>query len=395
MLTAKLSSGKVISLVDSFARTTLENLRKQERFYCRGCSARVILKLGTKRIYHFAHEKGTICIADYDRESEYHMKGKIQLFKWLQDKGLSPELEKYFPNIKQRADIVFRYEGKIYCLEYQCSTISEEQFRKRTEGYQKASLVPFWILGGNNIHRIGPLKVSFSSFHYLFLRESSNNRYYLHAYCPQANLFITLENFIPVSTRKAYCHFNFKNLMELKPPDLLNSSSPYTLNQEAWRKDMMKFKSQLLANNASIQDPFLLGLYTHSLNLYFIPPFVGLPLRTNFAIETAPFIWQTYIFLDFLHRPHKGKEIYFHEIYTMVLKRVRDQQIKVRALPCIRKNLLPFAIDDYLTTLSNNGILRKIKNNIFVLDKPINIANNMEDWLRQDEMFYQKYLLKQ
>ena len=123
LLTAKLVSGEVISLGANYERLELQKLRDKENFFCRSCSERVILKLGTKRIFHFAHEKGASCTEEFERESEYHMSGKLKLFQWLTDQGISAELECYFPAIKQRADIAFQFEGKTYCLEYQCSKI--------------------------------------------------------------------------------------------------------------------------------------------------------------------------------------------------------------------------------------------------------------------------------
>lgn len=391
MLTAKFSSGKIISLVEHASRTELEQLRKHETFYCRGCSQKVILKLGTKRVFHFAHEKGTTCIEEYDRESEYHMQGKRKLFEWLKSQGLHPELEFYFPSIKQRADIAFTYEGKTYCLEYQCSVISEEQFKKRTESYQRASLTPFWIVGAKSLHRIGMNKASLTSFHYLFLRESQTHQIYLPSYCPQADVFILLQNIIPVSTRNAQCHFSITKLINLKFSELMNVQSTSTLHIEKWKADLLKFKKQLFT--LSIRDPFLFELYSRSLNPYYIPPYVGLPLKMNVAIETPPFVWQTYIFLEFLYKQNKGQVIYFHKVYTAVLSWVKRKQIKIRKIPCVERNLLPFAVKDYLCALEREGILKNIKDNVFVIDKPIIIANNMDNWVVQQEEFYKRFFI--
>lgn len=391
MLTAKLQNGIVISLVDHYSRKQLDELRKQEVFYCRGCSQRVILKLGTKRIFHFAHEKGAMCTEDYDRESEYHMQGKMKLFNWLKAQGLAPELECYFPRIRQRADIAFTYDGKIYCLEYQCSTISEEQFMKRTENYYRAKLSPIWILGGKNIQRIGPNKALLTNFHYLFLRDSVAKELYLPAYCPQSNVFITLTNIIPITARKCYCHFSITGLSNFQLTELLSPTSSPSIKMSGWKDDLLKYKTQLLMN-ASLQNPFLSELYSRSLNPYYIPPYVGLPLKLNIAIETPPFIWQTYVFLDFLYQQSVGKEVYFPKVYTAILSRERKSQLKTRKTPSVRRNLVPFAVESYLNALEKAGILKKLKKHQFVIDKSIIIANNMDNWVRQQEQFYLAYL---
>ncbi|WP_158318779.1 competence protein CoiA [Robertmurraya kyonggiensis] len=220
MLTVKLKSGETISLAEKYSRNQLEAMRKKEEFYCRSCSEKMILKIGTQRIPHFAHEKGSEC-TEYDRESEYHMSGKIKLFEWLEIQGLSPEMECYYPPIKQRADIAFTYEEKTYCIEFQCSTISAEVFRRRTEGYRKLLLHPIWILGGKNINRKQTHKLSLTNFHYLFLKETANREVYLPAYCPQTNQFIRLENLISLSTRMAYASILCKPLEKLTVQDLI------------------------------------------------------------------------------------------------------------------------------------------------------------------------------
>lgn len=389
MLTAKLSNEKVISLVD-YERGELEAMRARELFLCRSCSERVILKLGTKRIFHFAHEKGKACSEDYDRESEYHMTGKIHLYDWLKEQGLAPELECYFSEIKQRADIAFLFQNKRYAVEFQCSTISEDLFKKRTAGYRKISVIPIWILGGKNIQRTGPQKTSLSSFHYLFLRERSDSHCYLPTYCPQAKKFILLEGITPISVRNAYCSYLFSSLDQFPIDQLLQPNKPFLIEWKMWRKEMTRFKTQLLANTTTIHDPFMFELYSQSLNPYFIPPYVGIPLRNNFAMETAPFVWQAYLFLDHFFQQKRGKEILFSDVYLAFLRRVKKGQIKTRTLPCMRKNQVPFAIREYLSFLADVGLLRKIKDDAFVLDNSVQIAKNMEEWTREEEKFYER-----
>lgn len=392
LLTAKLVSGEVISLGANYERLELQKLRDKENFFCRSCSERVILKLGTKRIFHFAHEKGASCTEEFERESEYHMSGKLKLFQWLTDQGISAELECYFPAIKQRADIAFQFEGKTYCLEYQCSTITEEILRKRTEGYRKSTLIPIWILGGKNIDRKKRQKISLPSFQYLFLKENEYYHNYLPAFCPQTNKFIFVENIIPISVRSAYCSFTIKDLVNISISELLKPPIQPTQPINDWKKDILRFKRNYVANAASIQDPFLHELYSVSLPPYFIPPFVGIPLRLNYVVETPPLIWQCYVFLEHFFEQEQGKLVTFHEVYTGVLKRVRSNQITLRSLPNINRNLLPFAIQEYLAVLVDTGFLKVVKNNSFVIDKPVKIANNMEEQQREEVMFYQQFL---
>ena len=127
--------------------------------------------MGIHRMEHFAHQKGSICVESYERESDYHLKGKLQLFHWLETQKLNPNLEPFYQSIRQRPDIGVSYGEKNDAVEFQCSTIPPEFFMKRTKCYQTKSYTPIWIMGGKNIKRKGEKKVSLSNFDYLFLRK--------------------------------------------------------------------------------------------------------------------------------------------------------------------------------------------------------------------------------
>lgn len=88
MLTAQTKSGIIFSLGKEYKKETLVIIRKNEEFFCPACGERVSLKLGTQRINHFAHRSGTVCRDFYEGETLYHMKGKLQLYQWLDRQGI-------------------------------------------------------------------------------------------------------------------------------------------------------------------------------------------------------------------------------------------------------------------------------------------------------------------
>lgn len=155
MLVASAENGVRISLIGSHSIPALQQYRENHSFYCPECKEKVIMKIGKKKIPHFSHKKGSKCPERYERESEYHMSGKVLLFQWLKKKGLNPILEPFYPEISQRPDIGVHYEGVHYALEYQCSSISEELFIKRTEatlrqvpfqfGYWQGKVLSVWV----------------------------------------------------------------------------------------------------------------------------------------------------------------------------------------------------------------------------------------------------------
>lgn len=394
MLTAKLSNGVIISLAETHSLTFLHQLRQRERFYCRQCEEKVILKLGNKRIPHFAHEKGSNCLQQYERESQYHMGGKLRLYDWLKEIGLSPKLEYYFPDIKQRADITFTFEDKTYCVEYQCSSISEEDFIKRTKGYEKLSLQPLWILGGNNINRKNGQKISLSAFHYLFLQKSSSNQWYIPSYCPQINKFIMITNIIPLSVRNSFASFQIKSLGSGALNDLLNPPAAPQPSMKDWREGVKHLKTSLLMNKAFFNSPFCKELYSLSLNPLLLPPYIGIPLSLNPVIEEPPFIWQTFFFIDVLFGRSPDREISFSEVYLAFLKRIKKKQLHLRVLPNIKETLLPFLLEEYLQRLEEVSVIKKEGKRKFSVRRVITPEDNLGNFAIEEERFYRQFSIR-
>ncbi len=110
------------------------------------CNGNVTLKLGTKRIWHFSHLKDVLCAGETEPESTYHLLGKKQLYRWLSIQNFTPEMERYFPLLKQRADLFLPNLSTAF--EFQCSTIPTEIFTKRTRSYRKANIDPSMDSGG-------------------------------------------------------------------------------------------------------------------------------------------------------------------------------------------------------------------------------------------------------
>lgn len=391
MLTAKKKNGEIISLGEAFDRAFLLELRKREQFYCRHCSSRVYLKLGTKKVFHFAHEKGKVCINDYDRESQYHLNGKLKLYQWLKSHGLNPQLEPYFSNINQRADIAFHYEGKTYVLEFQCSPISEEIFMQRTKGYRRVCYHPIWILGGKNIHRLAASKVSLSNFHAYFLRKNTIQQFYLPSYCPELNQFIFLYPVHFLSPKNALTTFHFFHLNKIHMNDLLNPRFHVDFSFDLWRKELNKFKFSSLTRKDAYKNSFLQELYIRGLNILMLPPYLGIPLKLNAAFYESPLIWQTYIFLDHIFEKERGHVITFHDVFLSVLRRIKTKKLTVRTLPNIEKRLLPFAIKEFLACLTSFNVLNRHNENVFSIHEKVKWGKTIEECLQEEKQFYEKY----
>ena len=96
MLTAIKKDGTPFSLLPRVPKEKLRRIREDQEFQCPECKEKVMMKIGTQRMEHFAHQKGSLCVESYERESEYHLAGKLQLFQWLKNQKLCPELEPFY-----------------------------------------------------------------------------------------------------------------------------------------------------------------------------------------------------------------------------------------------------------------------------------------------------------
>lgn len=66
MFIAQRKNGEKISLAERWDRKVLDEYRRKETFYCPICNEAVTLKLGSKRIWHFSHQKEAKCLQGYE-----------------------------------------------------------------------------------------------------------------------------------------------------------------------------------------------------------------------------------------------------------------------------------------------------------------------------------------
>ncbi|MCT8140391.1 hypothetical protein H1D32_23445 [Anaerobacillus sp. CMMVII] len=109
MLVAQNEEGKFLSLSSlNLQKEELLELRQRKKFFCPVCYEEVIIKLGTKQAWHFAHKRKLSCIDEMEGETTYHIEGKKLLFNWLKNQELDVELEPYLKEVKQRPDLLVR-----------------------------------------------------------------------------------------------------------------------------------------------------------------------------------------------------------------------------------------------------------------------------------------------
>jgi competence protein CoiA len=389
LLSAMRKNGELFQLYPRLSREMLREEKEKEEFYCPECKEKVIMKMGMQRMEHFAHRKGSQCIESYERESSYHLQGKLHLFQWLQSQKLNPVLEPYFKSIQQRPDISFSSEFKPFAIEYQCSTIPPELMIKRTKHYQKINCTPLWILGGKNIKRKGEKKVSLTNFEYLFVSKSSSGSWYLPAYCPESKIFILLSDLSPISSKNALSHISIIPYQKFSFRMLSEIPNDGSLSSEVWKKEMQNQKLNYLRQYH--HNEFLRELYKVRLNISLLPPYIGLPVPNALFIETAPLIWQSYLFIDQIINKNAGERITFNNIYKSFLKRVDKKQIKLRTLPLVPNRSCIAPLSEYLHLLVDLNILQSINTNTFVMRQKAMIPEHFVQQQEIEDQFYKEY----
>ena len=103
----------------------LEDELVKQAYYCPACGTSVRLRKGKNVRRHFAHESLKKCDFFHENEGPEHLENKV-------------------PELKQIADI---FINKQLALEIQCSPISCELLRERSNGYRSLGIQVLWLLG--------------------------------------------------------------------------------------------------------------------------------------------------------------------------------------------------------------------------------------------------------
>jgi competence protein CoiA len=326
----------------------------------------------------------------HEGETLYHMKGKLQLYQWLERQGIPVALEYYDSIIKQRPDIVFQYDGNKYALEYQCSPISEEIFIKRTAAYYQQNYIPLWIMGSKHMKAKRSNVFSLSNFDYFFMRKTKDSHLILPSYCPEEKQFQILSSILPYSIKNTVAnslHFSIQNtgIEDILTPKWIAHS-----NFSKWSNENEKSTMYWSLHPSPDQNRFLREIYLHNLNLYLLPPEIGLPVNHSLLIQTPSIVWQTYLYLDALEDKSPNDLIHLEEVERNFNDRIKTKEITIRKLPQIPRETSFLAVKEYFLQLERLGIVIKRNETTYQLQNRIYIPkSNREKEERRNE-FIQK-----
>ncbi|WP_059103999.1 competence protein CoiA [Shouchella shacheensis] len=298
MLQAQLMNGRSVSLLDEHDTGKLQQMRRDQQFYCPACMKKVTLKLGTKRRWHFAHEKKKACTYATEGESDTHVLGKRYLLDWLTRQQLPSTLECFLPEIRQRPDIYVHDAQYKVAIEFQCASMDIAAIHARSYGYKKESILPVWILGGHRLKRKNSSIYRLRSFEWFALRRRENERY-LTYYDPTAKMFGFLRHILPVRSSAVLAQIqlipsdNLSFASLLQPPQI-----PFTLLNELLR---VRQRMRTYPEYRTPRDRFFQQFLTANKR----PP-GQFPLEAGWPLSSQPFttipamIWQTLFLFRFL-----------------------------------------------------------------------------------------------
>lgn len=125
---------------DDNTRVLADQADKSLSYHCPLCDQPVVCKQGKKRVWHFAHIKGSDCDQDFKTPdmSEWH---RCRQFLFLPRCQEVPVVDKDTGE-KHRADVLIYNK---YVIEFQHSKISSAEFDRRNEFYNRCGYKVVWV----------------------------------------------------------------------------------------------------------------------------------------------------------------------------------------------------------------------------------------------------------
>ncbi|WP_182200029.1 competence protein CoiA [Paraliobacillus salinarum] len=353
-------------------------LRLTEIFFCPSCKEKVIIRVGDKRIAHFAHQRKSQCVLSAG-EGEYHEQGKLDLYHWLKNQGYYVELETYLPQIKQRPDLLLFHKNKKVAIEYQCATIPTKQFVSRTIGYKKLGITPIWILGGNRFKRDKQQQISITPTDQHFIHQL-NSRLpisYLY-YCSNTKEFAISYNGWLSGRRTVIGNLIIRPIRSLKFVDLFNiSSNNDTEKVKLWLYEKKRFRFKNQIHPSKDEKQWRQWLYLHRSHPSTLPAMIYLPVLSQWKMTVPPWNWQSRLWFDLII---KKKRVTLSDCQYLCRNYISPDFY----FPLVSPKHEP--INEYLTLLTHLGYIKKVSKQTFELQKELISYKSLDQALEHDKL---------
>lgn len=388
MFSAIKEDGTWITLPEKLTEYQLTKMKMSTVYFCPCCKTEMIIKAGMIKIPHFAHKNNSSCHASSEPESAYHLMGKRKLYHWLITHKYEAKLEAYIPEIKKRSDVLVRVGDKQYAIEFQCSSISETEFRERTMAYQSINITPVWIVAAKYVNRKGKYIFNLSAFQWLFVSGTYKHPF-IWMYCPEDHQLSALKNITPFSQRMVLAELTVAPLNLLSPHQMIPRTSknfPFLL---AWRT---KRKSWCLhrVKTAKTSDPFFCELYNHRISPATIPIEIGVPIQGMLLIDTPAIEWQAWVYMDVLQKKKPGEKIIMNEVLRHFKKRIKNGEIKLRSLPILKEKDVMEPVRKYIRFIEELGYIKESEVGIYTVICSFALPSTSDQSVALERNFYHK-----
>lgn len=374
MFSALNQHGETISLWKmSFAEVT--KLRN-DTYFCPTCQEKVIVRAGPKVIPHFAHLPQSLCRERTAKgESNYHILAKSLLFDWLIKQNFDVTLEKYFPEIQQRPDLVIQWRKQQIAVEFQSATVGLQNIAERNQGFRTAKLHPIWILGFNQFAQTTPYSFRIKAFHELcFLPTTKNRPITLVFFCPMKQQFTILSDLIYVSSKRIFALKTVIPLPKATLPKLFSqirfsNQLLYTL----WQKEKYTFRMRRF-HFSQREIHFRQLLYQKGFHLEQLPSVIYLPIRQQYKMNVPLWLWQSELVLNYVANIPVGGIITIQQCSNIIMRYVKHAY----------KQEVSSIVTEYLQQFIPLGILAHKNKNAWWKRKQLDYPCYIEEALKSD-----------
>lgn len=377
MLCAQTKDGETIC-VPSFTRDELKSLRSSTTFYCPTCRESLLMKIGSEITPHFSHHSLSTCTGK--GEGEIHERGKWLLYSWLKRQFSNVSLEKYLPETGQRPDVFFTLEDKRYAIEFQHSTVSINEIRKRNKLYAQINVIPIWFLDRKHLQQYGSHTFIIHSFLKQFIcqptRKSPPMLFFL---CTEQKQMITLQQIIFSSMTKALAHKFIWPLKRTSWVDIFKAQRvPIKSIFKEWHKEKMKFRMRP-RYGVGKQKEWLQWLYEQRLTLDYLPSIIHLPVKGQMYMNVPPWNWQSRLWHYLQYTVQKNRLFTIDDCLNIIEPYVHPPSY----YPLLERSHSP--ITAYLHWLHILGIVQQMEKQSYILRKSVLPYSHVEEALQQDE----------
>lgn len=358
MLIAVSKEGSPLNLAEKVQNIIeLKKLRKTTEYFCPVCKNPVVMKLGVKNIWHFAHASNSECIDYWEPETQYHLSGKDQLYHWLKMQYNDVEMEYYLTRPQKRPDLLLPSQN--LAIEYQCSSIEESHLKSRTSSYYTHGYDVWWILGKERMRSKYKYIHSISSMEWTASRIIDHSPI-IYYYCPHNKLFHLVSPQLTLTPTKTICttltftpdNTSLQSFLTLPKTEITSTTlnSIFYKQKRIWRTNPHGEKSYAYYYLRKI-------LYSKGYSLRMFPSEAGIPSQANYWLETPPYLWQTWVLIVFL------SQVPLHTTFTMdqlskAFKKLIESGILISRLNSY-ENGVDLALQGYLSKLLQMGVLKE------------------------------------